>query len=276
MESHIAALKGFMWDALKHPEDMSILASFSSAINQIMHVTDLMYAENGQFNLLQEAANCGLDQFVSCILSTFPSIEADWASQETPPPIFLALNNSHVQVVKVFIEHKIAHLEKPAINTVSFDCIDNSCGRNILHALPFHKQDEKSIEAAEEILMIEHPIIRSELMNVINLRDPDGHTALDYAVHSSTPDYMRMLLEFGASVTHHGEEAVILKIPPAIIENVLNSKCLKSEDLDESPVICDQLGEKVKIIANFDFLAPTDKVIGTPSADKYLWDLKQR
>ena len=266
-------------NAIKSPDDTRNLGYFRDLLKEVSHLSELMYAEAGKFNILQEAANSGLAKYVQCLLDEFPNLNPNWASEETPPPIFLALNDSHVEVVRTFIEHKVAHPEPSSTNTVAFDCIDINEGRNIFHSLPFHKHDSQSIQTAEELMEITNTKIRDELMNVINTRDHEGYTALDYAVYSSTESYVKILLQFGASLAHHGNEDVITKISPEIIEHVLNTNCLQLEDLEvnrRDSKIYKQLGGNLKITANFDFLAPTDKQMGTESGKKYLLEIKQK
>ena len=145
--------------------------------------------------------------------------------------------------------------------------------RNIFHALPFHRSDMKSIMTAEKLFSIKNLAIKSELLKVINIRDVEGHTALDYAILSSTQSYMKMLVEFGASLAHQGPEDVITKIPPEMVEHVLNTNCLTMVPLEKSmhgTNIYQQLEDGVSISANFDFLIPTSKSMGGENGGKSL------
>ena len=269
--------------AEKYPDNNEHFASFKD-LSQNVQAPDLMMAEAGELSILQRLANNGFAKYINYLLHAFPEIDPDFTGDSfIPPAIFLAINNSHLEVVRVFIDHMLENLQNRRISTISFETIDKHAGRSILHSIPFHRQDPDSVRIAEEILEIENPILRSQLRNVINIRDKEGHTALDYAILAYTPVYMKMLITLGASVAHHGLDDVITKIPPDVLENVLNTNCLKLETTDgqrfedgRDSTIFQQLGENVSISASFDFLVPTNIRMGTAVGDNYVAKLENR
>ena len=270
-------------DIIKRAEDVyddfKFFNLFKDLLSNVYDGSDIDCSEAGELNLLQEVANRGMAKYVKYLLDTFPGIDPNSAGKGTPPAIFLAINNSHLDVLQVLIDHRQEQCGFIKNMSVAFDAIDTYTGRNIFHSLPFHKNDERSIQTAETIFSITNSEIRSELLKVINIRDCDGYTALDYALVSSTQDYMKMLVEFGASLAHYGENDVITKIPPEIIENVLNKNCLKMVALEKSmkdSKVYQQLEDGVCISANFDFLRPTGVQMGGETLRKYLRKMNMR
>ena len=250
---------------------------FKDVLTNVSNVSHLVYSEPGELNLLQELASRGLAKYVKYLFDTFPGMDPNASNIESPPAIFLAIKNSHPNVLQVFIDYRLEQHGFSKGKSVAFDSIDAYAGRNIFHSLPFHKSDMKSIQTAEKLFSIKNSEIRSELLKVINIRDCEGYTALDYAIISSTQAYMKMLLEFGASFAHHGEDDVITKIPPEILENVLNKNCLKMVSLEkhmQDSTVYQQLEDGVCIAANFDFLLPTSVQMGTETGKKYLKETK--
>ena len=252
---------------------------FEDLLSKVTDVSDLVYAESGELNLFQEVAKSGLANYVKYLLDKFPEIDPNARGKETVPAIFLAINNSHGNVLQVLIDHRLEQHGYNKTKSVAFDSIDSVAGRNIFHALPFHRSDIKSIMTAEKLFSIKNLAIKSELLKVINIRDVEGHTALDYAILSSTQSYMKMLVEFGASLAHHGPEDVITKIPPEMVEHVLNKNCLTMVPLEKSmhgTKIYQQLEDGVSISANFDFLLPTSKSMGGENGTKSLRMMKEK
>ena len=265
--------------AEKSSDENRYFSLFKDVVRKVTDASELMYAETGELNLFQEAANSGFSKYVKYLLDTYPGIDPNSVGRETPPAVFMAINNSHHQVLQTLIDHRLVNLGNRDIKTVAFDAIDTYAGRCIFHSLPFHRNDSKSIKTAETLMSTSNLEIKLELLNVINIRDCEGYTALDYAIISSTQEYMKMLVGFGASMAHHGQDDVITKIPPHIIEHVLNTNCLKVVPLDKSmkdSKIYQQLEDGVGISANFEFLRPTDKQMGTEAGNKYLERIKKK
>lgn len=267
-------IKNLILKSVKENNNLDTFDEFTLGLKHVVDIQALMQhthtITNNKYNVLQLAAYFNLSNYVEYLLSSFPDIEPDISNEKTPSSIFLAVTKSNVKVVKVFIEHKIKNTTSPHIKTVRFDQIDAVYGRTLFHAMPLYFTENASLETIKVLLTEQNPVIVEELKRVVNLRDECNYTALDHAVISPILEYTKLLLNFGASITPHGDsggEEILTQIPPEMLEDVLNNHCLKFLEPKKFQKFSsfnrlDLTSREIQEISvNFDFLAPTNNNI---------------
>ena len=207
-------------------------------------------------SLLQKACEYGLTDFSSMLLEQGANPNQTVSECGTAPLLFTAYHG-HVDLLDLFINHKISSIE--STNTADFSVIERTSGESLLHHLlnipnriEKSPEDMKNYEKCLDLILdCEDTRVQNEILKVINHKDSRQNVPLHYATNLWPQTIVRKLLERGANVgiKNVWDELPISKILPETMEDFLNEQCLRSNG---HPVT----SEDLEMIFDYSFLAP--------------------
>jgi len=212
-------------------------------------------ADNGMRTLAQLCAERGLHTYLQILLE-FGADPNCGTAHEPRTPLLLAASSGHSNVIQVFADHNLSHLNNNSVKKVNLMAEENDTKETVLHQILRKPKFDIRIGSKKDFVDYEtclDIVLNPSLCNmsaIINRQDILGNTALHYAVQFWDQDTVTRLLLLGANIgiRNNLEEAPISHILPDTMEDFLNVHCLKSEG--------NPTNENFRITYKYDFLAP--------------------